>query len=109
MSTTSLSKNDKKKQKKEKKRSDELTLTLSQDEESVELSKKEANKMLKNSKNWHNLCGGFRKELVIVQRIIDKREEEKRKKARQIIIRIVRSIHEKHQRQKGKERKATQE
>jgi hypothetical protein len=47
MSTTSLLKKDKKKQKKEKKRSDESTLTLSQGEGSVELSKKEANKMLK--------------------------------------------------------------
>ena len=55
------------------------------------------------------LFGRFRKELVIVQRIINKREEEKRKEARQIVISIVRSIHKKHQQQKGKEGKATQE
>jgi hypothetical protein len=55
------------------------------------------------------LCGRFQKELVIVQRIVNKREEEKRNEARQTVIRIVRSIHEKHQQQKGKEGKATQE
>jgi hypothetical protein len=55
------------------------------------------------------LCSRFQKEVIIVQRIINEREEEKRKEAHQIVIHIVRSIHKKHQQQKGKEGKATQE
>jgi hypothetical protein len=70
-----------------------LTLALLQGKWLVELSKKE-------DKKKRTLHDRFQEELVIVRRIINERE--KSEEAHPMVIRIVRSIHKKHQQQKAK-------